>query len=136
MEKVFSGPNMLEIRLAKYPAVPYEETDTPSLDEQVERVKNWLRYEWFSENEGWPTAKQIAKGASEGEFYQFNKRAFSTPLKETGKKQRINACVACAAPLENTNRYACGAGCKTVLYCGQDCADAHWEEHNCRLVKE
>jgi hypothetical protein len=40
---------------------------------------------------------------------------------------QIGACAACATPKPKTICGACGA----VPYCGQKCANAHWEKHNC-----
>lgn len=43
-------------------------------------------------------------------------------------------CASCDLPIPRGRLcYGCGANCGTgIIYCGQDCADAHWEEHNCR----
>jgi hypothetical protein len=39
-----------------------------------------------------------------------------------------NACAQCATPKAKT---VCGA-CQKIAYCGQTCANAHWQEHNCK----
>lgn len=130
MDQVFTGKYSLRKRLKKYPA-----EDAPSVIEQMARITWWLRYEWFQNNERWPTAEELAEGASEGELYQFRVEAFSFPLQRAAaesKKQRINSrligCAACSAPAPRSKCSACGQ----AKYCGQACADAHWKEHNCR----
>jgi hypothetical protein len=97
----------------------------------IKRLKIWLRDEWFQEERRSPSVIHMLDGFVQAVLLESISRKwkdFLAPLNEPTNKF-INACVACAAP---GVRYACGAGCKTVLYCGQDCADAHWEEHNCR----
>jgi hypothetical protein len=38
------------------------------------------------------------------------------------------ACAHCATPKPKT---VCGS-CEVAAYCGQQCADAHWQEHGCK----
>lgn len=130
IQQVFSGPEMLKKWLTDYPIDP--EDEPPTLEKQIEIIRRWLTFEWFPRNDRWPTAEEMVEGMAQEQLFSFNPRAFSTPLKEAfGKKQRINSLVGCQACGSPDPRSQCSA-CGKAKYCGQRCADAHWEEHNCR----
>jgi hypothetical protein len=101
----------------------------------LRRLENWLEEVWFKNHSKSPSSKKVVDvfvGEVLDTLKNWNKwERFLKPLDE--RTNRIEAaallgCALCSAPAPG---YYCGAGCK-MRYCGQDCADAHWAEHNCR----
>jgi hypothetical protein len=139
IRKVFGGDDGLRKQLKTAPNFP----KGLSASDVVYDIKNWLD-EYFAEgNEEWPSASQITQGVNAEKArlsnYKLDEGVFNAPLEiaNNKKKPRIKSaitalgCVMCAAPAPG---YECGANCKQphIRYCGQECADAHWKEHNCR----
>lgn len=123
-------------RLIRY--LNMSEDEATILSNQLE---TWLVNEWFSREKRSPSAETVIDRFFVGELGELatpkNERRwkrFLKPLDESTNKfleaPLLDAlgCAFCSTP---TPRYNCGAGCK-MRYCGQDCADAHWAEHNCR----
>jgi hypothetical protein len=109
----------------------------------AKQLETWLVNEWFSKKKRAPSVATVIDKffvENQGELVTSKNerrwKRFLKPLDEPANKflkaplLEVVGCALCSTPAP---RYHCGAGCKTgVRYCGQDCADAHWAEHNCR----
>lgn len=106
-----------------------------------EQLETWLADNWFVKKKRSPSAENVIEGFFVGELGELSTsknerrwKRFLKPLDESTNKfleaplLEALGCAACSAPQP---RSQCSA-CKVVRYCGQQCADAHWEEHNCR----
>lgn len=117
------------------PDIAENRTDYQRNISGVNWILNWNREDWDSSEIVPFVYRALQDGWRFRDAHDIMERAPREILAQIGTQQPMQgASLCCAQCLERDAQVQCGHQCETAFYCGQECADAHYDVHKLECV--